>query len=311
MHGVPGNGKTISLKAIINSMSRLPVPIPSLYVKSFQGSAGVEFSIRNIFDHARIMAPCLLIFEDLDSLVEKNTRSYFLNEVDGLESNDGILMIGSTNHFEKLDPAISKRPSRFDRKYHFKLPSEEERAAYAHYWRRKLIDTDIVYFPGELCPIIAKLTAGFSFAYMKELFVISLLTIARGTVGQAEDLASDDGIVIIRDDTLIEPDDVGNDSASDSESRSDSGDDFQVRHKDKRRPAPPRVKRIVPVVEVPVNLEDNALLKALRTQVKVLLDEMDTTDECQWPSSRRGVGSRRGGPPRGPPPGMPPPPMHY
>jgi transitional endoplasmic reticulum ATPase len=60
-----------------------------------------------------------LIFEDPDSLITEETRSYFLNEIDGLESNDGILMIGSTNHLSKLDPALSKRPSRFDRKYHF------------------------------------------------------------------------------------------------------------------------------------------------------------------------------------------------
>lgn len=54
------------------------------------------------------MAPCLLIFEDLDSIITQETRSYFLNEVDGLESNDGILMIGSINNLTKLDPSLSK-----------------------------------------------------------------------------------------------------------------------------------------------------------------------------------------------------------
>ena len=76
---------------------------------------------------ARRMAPCLLIFEDIDSLVSPMVRSYFLNEVDGLESNHGILMIGSTNHLERLDPGIAKRPSRFDRKYFFDVPSRNER----------------------------------------------------------------------------------------------------------------------------------------------------------------------------------------
>jgi len=56
-----------------------------------------------------------------------------LNEVDGLESNDGILMIGSTNHLERLDPGIAKRPSRFDRKYLFDDPNEGERELYAEY----------------------------------------------------------------------------------------------------------------------------------------------------------------------------------
>lgn len=115
LHGVPGNGKTVSIKALMASLyKRDDHPIPSLYVKSFDTNCQTEqYAIRSIFTKARSMAPCLLIFEDLDSLVHDDIRSYFLNEVDGLESNDGILMIGSTNHLDKLDPAIAKRPSRF------------------------------------------------------------------------------------------------------------------------------------------------------------------------------------------------------
>ena len=117
LHGVPGNGKTVSIKALMASLYSRDDPIPSLYVKSFETNCQTEqYAIRQIFQQARSMAPCLLIFEDLDSLVNDDIRSYFLNEVDGLESNDGILMIGSTNHLDKLDPAISKRPSLFDRK---------------------------------------------------------------------------------------------------------------------------------------------------------------------------------------------------
>jgi transitional endoplasmic reticulum ATPase len=69
LHGVPGNGKTISIKALINTLNNRPEPIPSLYVKSFESCKGEQVSIHSIFDHARKMAPCLLIFEDLDSLV--------------------------------------------------------------------------------------------------------------------------------------------------------------------------------------------------------------------------------------------------
>lgn len=60
-----------------------------------------------IFGKARQFAPCYLIFEDLDSLVTDSVRSYFLNEIDGLKSNDGIFIVGSTNHLERLDPGIS------------------------------------------------------------------------------------------------------------------------------------------------------------------------------------------------------------
>lgn len=97
LHGLPGNGKTISIKAIIRSLSQRTSPIPTLYVKSL-GSQCSHSDIRSIFEQARQTAPCLLVLEDLDSLVTENVRSFFLNEVDGLEQNDGILMIGSTNH---------------------------------------------------------------------------------------------------------------------------------------------------------------------------------------------------------------------
>lgn len=49
-------------------------------------------------------------------MIDDDNRSYFLNEVDGMDSNDGLLMIATTNHFDRLDPGLSNRPSRFDRK---------------------------------------------------------------------------------------------------------------------------------------------------------------------------------------------------
>ena len=75
-------------------------------------------SLRQIFAKARQAAPYLLLFEDIDSLVTEEVRSYFFNEVDGLEDNGGILMIGSTNsrkssllpraiHLSVLWPAMS------------------------------------------------------------------------------------------------------------------------------------------------------------------------------------------------------------
>lgn len=70
----------------------------------------------DIFSKARQNSPCIVIFEDLDSLINDRNRSFFLNQLDGLENNDGLLIIGSTNHFDRLDPGLSSRPSRFDRK---------------------------------------------------------------------------------------------------------------------------------------------------------------------------------------------------
>ena len=77
-------------------------PIPTLYVRSLSSFGGPEYSINSIFSLARRTAPCYLVFEDLDSIVQDSVRSYFLNEVDGIKRNDGILMLGSTNHLDRL-----------------------------------------------------------------------------------------------------------------------------------------------------------------------------------------------------------------
>ncbi|KAI9708834.1 MAG: hypothetical protein M1820_003790 [Bogoriella megaspora] len=177
-HGPPGNGKTISIKALMHTLYRRDDPVPTLYVRTLASFGGPEYALNQIFMKARQTAPCYLVFEDLDSIVSDNVRSYFLNEVDGLESNDGILMVGSTNHLEQLDPGISKRPSRFDRKIYFPDPDEGQRIQYCYYWQGKLSDNDEIDFPDELCTAIAKITDKFSFAYMQEAFVAALLAIA-------------------------------------------------------------------------------------------------------------------------------------
>jgi transitional endoplasmic reticulum ATPase len=267
LHGVPGNGKTISIKALINYLTERDDPIPSLYVKSFENKCnGPQASVKDIFDHARKMAPCLLVFEDLDSLVSKDVRSYFLNEVDGLDSNDGILMIGSTNHLNSLDPAISKRPSRFDRKYQFKVPSFAEREAYANYWKNKLAKNASVEFPVDLSPIIATLTDGFSFAYLKELFVMTLLLIARGGKGLEEPVDNSWDVVS----GSITPEE-STDAGAESKTNNAGG----VEETD----VTPKKKKDVPPVDVPQHLKDNILLRVIQQQVRILLHEMDNTDE--------------------------------
>lgn len=87
-----------------------------LYVKSFQHYAGDEVAMAAVFDKARQLSPCVIVLEDLDALINDRNRSFFLNQLDGLQGNDGLLVIGTTNHFERLDPGLSTRPSRFDRK---------------------------------------------------------------------------------------------------------------------------------------------------------------------------------------------------
>ncbi len=79
---------------------------------------------------------------------------------------------------DRLDPGLSKRPSRFDRKYKFNLPNRSERILYCDFWRKKLSSNKAIEFPKKLCPAIADITEDFSFAYLKEAFVATLLVIA-------------------------------------------------------------------------------------------------------------------------------------
>jgi len=176
MYGPPGNGKTISIKVIMKTCEESG--FTPLYVKSFQSFMGEEASMAAVFNHARQMSPCVLILEDLDSLINDKNRSFFLNQLDGLTGNDGLLVIGTTNHFERLDPGLSSRPSRFDRKFKFDDPDKDERVLYAKYWQNKLKDNKDISFSDQLIEDIAKETEQFSFAYLKEAFVSSLVELA-------------------------------------------------------------------------------------------------------------------------------------
>lgn len=70
----------------MNTLYKRKEPVVTLYVKS----APQNYHIRAVFQMARAMTPCCLVLEDIDTIVTPNTRSYFFNEVDGLENNDGI-----------------------------------------------------------------------------------------------------------------------------------------------------------------------------------------------------------------------------
>ena len=182
--GPAGNGKTHTVKALINSLK-----YPCLYVKSFRAphtSNADEVNIRLVFDRARRSTPCILILEDLDSLLTPQNQSFFLNELDGFAANIGIVTLATTNHPERLDAAILERPSRFDRKYPFGLPEQAERKAYIALWNEALKPT--LRLSKEEMEKITAATEGFSFAYLKELFLSSkmcwIANPQQGTMGE-------------------------------------------------------------------------------------------------------------------------------
>lgn len=82
-------------------------------------------------------------------------------------------MLATTNHPERIDPAIIDRPSRFDRKYHFNLPTFEERCSFLTVWQQRL-STEVSWIPDQI-QSTGEATEGFSFAYLKELVICSVM----------------------------------------------------------------------------------------------------------------------------------------
>jgi len=176
--GPPGNGKTHMLKAVANVLGK-----PCLYVRSFKGSdQTAQEGIGQVFQRARDTAPCILVLEDLDSLVDDHNRSVFLNEMDGFYTNEGLLTLATTNHPERLDPAILERPSRFDRKYTFTIPAMEERRRFIE-MVNETVEPGLQLNPDTVIRI-AYATKGFSYAYLKELFLSAMMNfMAEDTTG--------------------------------------------------------------------------------------------------------------------------------
>jgi hypothetical protein len=115
----------------------------------------------------------------------------------------------------------------------------------------------MVEFPEEMCRIVAKLTEGFSFAYLKELFVIALLTFARG--GAEENPAQK------TETTTLTKEAEG----------------------EKKDGAKQEKKGVVPEVEIPADLKQNVLFNVLRVEIEALLQEMDNTKQEDWLSDRK------------------------
>ena len=167
--GPPGNGKTHCVRALVRELG-----ISSLYVQSLSHPYyTAEQMWSQVFDRARGLRPCVLVLEDLDSLVDDDNRSFFLNQLDGFEQNHGMIVLATTNHPERIDPAIIDRPSRFDRKYHFALPAMDERREYLATWQRRLA-LESGWGSDEI-DAIASETGDFSFAYLKELVISSVM----------------------------------------------------------------------------------------------------------------------------------------
>nr|XP_034818001.1 peroxisome biogenesis factor 6 isoform X4 [Pan paniscus] len=125
LHGPPGTGKTLLAKAVATecSLTFLSVKGPEL-INMYVGQS--EENVQEVFARARAAAPCIIFFDELDSLAPSRGRSgdsggvmdrvvsQLLAELDGLHSTQDVFVIGATNRPDLLDPALL-RPGRFDK----------------------------------------------------------------------------------------------------------------------------------------------------------------------------------------------------
>ncbi len=132
--GPPGTGKTLLAKAVAGEAA---VPFFSIsgseFVEMFVGVGAAR--VRDLFEQARAKAPCIIFIDELDALgrargaipgfgghdEKEQTLNQLLVEMDGFESNDGVILIAATNRPDVLDPALL-RPGRFDRQIVVDVP---------------------------------------------------------------------------------------------------------------------------------------------------------------------------------------------
>jgi transitional endoplasmic reticulum ATPase len=137
LYGPPGTGKTLLAKAVAKESEANFIHIkgPSL-LSMWVGKS--EEGVRKVFERARQVAPCVVFFDEIDSLagrrgIEQGTKvtervlNQMLAEIDGLEGLKDVTIIGATNRPDMLDPALL-RPGRFDRIILVDVPDPESRA---------------------------------------------------------------------------------------------------------------------------------------------------------------------------------------
>ena len=207
LSGPPGCGKTLSAKALAteSGVNFISVKGPSLLSK-YVGES--ERGIREIFRKARQAAPCIIFFDEIDSLIPKRSDasadshvaervlSQFLAELDGIEELKGILVLGATNRLDMLDEAVL-RPGRFDEIVKIPLPVEtDRRQIFAIHLRNKPLA------PGISPAVLASLTDGWSGAEIASACRKAALKAVRRVVEAEKDPSAGEA------ELLLQPEDM-------------------------------------------------------------------------------------------------------
>ncbi len=173
--GPPGTGKTMLAKAVAGEAN---VPFFSIsgseFVEMFVGMGASK--VRDLFSQAKEKAPCIVFIDEIDAIGKKRdgsalggndereqTLNQLLTEMDGFDSNNGVMILAATNRPESLDPALT-RPGRFDRRVPVELPDLEGREAILKVHAKKIkTDGNIDYLQ------IARMASGASGAELANI----------------------------------------------------------------------------------------------------------------------------------------------
>ena len=203
--GPPGTGKTLLAKAVAGEAN---VPFLSIsgsdFVEMFVGVGASR--VRDLFDQAKQKAPCIVFIDEIDAIgrargknagfsgndERENTLNQLLTEMDGFQTNAGVIVLAATNRADILDKALM-RAGRFDRQIEVGLPELHERKEIFEVHLRKLkLDKDLDR------DFLAKQTPGFSGADIANVCNEAALIAARHNkdcVGKEDFLAAVDRII--------------------------------------------------------------------------------------------------------------------
>jgi hypothetical protein len=185
LYGKPGCGKTLLGKVIANEIKSTFVWLTSAQVASAK-------MIRSVFELARDLAPCVLFFEDIDMYTVDRSYGVFnplvgemLAQMDGMEENNGIIVVATTNRLDAIENALATRPSRFDRRFSLDemAPETVEKMVSIKLGNAKLLDVTI--------PEIARMLQGLNGSFIQEVVISAKRkAISRG-------LTNSEGIVLL------------------------------------------------------------------------------------------------------------------
>jgi cell division protease FtsH len=173
--GSPGTGKTLLARAVAGEAG---VPFFTIsgsdFVEMFVGVGASR--VRDLFEQAKRNAPCIIFVDEIDAVgrhrgagmggghdEREQTLNQLLVEMDGFESNQGIIMVAATNRPDVLDPALL-RPGRFDRRVVVPLPDINGRSAIL-----KVHSKEVPLSPDVEMSVVARSTPGFSGADLANL----------------------------------------------------------------------------------------------------------------------------------------------